>query len=46
MEKSHTEETLVLDEPDTVDPLSFIDPVNVLDKLPKNFYEDMVFYPT
>lgn len=42
--KSMTEETLVVvEEDEPVDPTSFFDPVNILDKLPKNFYDDLVF---
>jgi hypothetical protein len=44
MEKSMTAETLVAYETETIDPLSFIDPVNVLDKIPKDFYDNLVCF--
>jgi hypothetical protein len=40
-----TEETLVVDnemEEEATSKLDLFDPVNILDKLPKNFYDDLV----
>lgn len=48
MGKSMTEETLVVDhemeeeEEQVASKQDFFDPVNILDKLPKNFYDDLV----
>ncbi len=45
MGKSMTAETLVAEyevEEVVNDPRDFIDPVKILDKLPKNFYDDLV----
>ncbi len=46
MGKSMTEETLVveneMEEEEAPSKLDFFDPVNILDKLPKNFYDDLV----
>ncbi len=46
LEKSMTQETLVGDDnaEEQFDPNSLIEPVNVLDKLPKDLYENLVSY--
>ena len=45
MEKSMTAETLVAPaEMETIDPMSLVDPVNVLDKIPKDFYDNLVYF--